>query len=90
MTNRLDRLEKAGLVRRVPDPRDRRGVLVELTEDGVRAIDGSVIEQATKEKDVLSALSPKELVQLNGLLRKVLSSMEASEAEAEARPRQAV
>src|SRR5436190_10728273 len=31
MTNRLDRLEKSGLVRRVPDPRDRRGVLVELT-----------------------------------------------------------
>src|SRR3954469_22202669 len=31
MTNRLDRLEKAGLIRRVTDPGDRRSVLVELT-----------------------------------------------------------
>ena len=37
MTNRLDRLEKAGLVKRVPDPDDRRGVLVELTEGGPHA-----------------------------------------------------
>jgi len=34
MTNRLDRLEKAGLVRRLPDPDDRRGVLIELTAEG--------------------------------------------------------
>ena len=34
MTNRLDRLEKAGLVKRLPDPDDRRGVLIELTDDG--------------------------------------------------------
>src|SRR2546422_744298 len=32
MTNRIDRLEQAGLVKRMPDPKDRRGVLVELTE----------------------------------------------------------
>ena len=80
MTNRLDRLERAGLVRRVPDPRDRRGVLVELTERGVEAIDAAVIEQAQKEIDVLSALSPKELTTLNGLLRKVLVSLEGDES----------
>src|SRR5919204_4705285 len=33
MTNRLDRMEQAGLVKRVPDPNDRRGVLVELTKE---------------------------------------------------------
>lgn len=76
MTNRLDRLEKAGLVRRVPDPRDRRGVLVELTEHGLRQIDAAVIEQAAKEIDVMSTLSARELKTLNGLLRKVLSSLE--------------
>ena len=37
MTNRLDRLEQAGLVERLPDPDDRRGVLVELTGEGLRA-----------------------------------------------------
>ncbi len=37
MTNRIDRLAAAGLVRREPDPQDRRGVLVTLTEQGVAA-----------------------------------------------------
>jgi DNA-binding MarR family transcriptional regulator len=35
MTNRLDRLEKAGFVKRLPDPDDRRGVLIELTKAGL-------------------------------------------------------
>ncbi len=77
MTNRLDRLEAAGLVRRVPDPRDRRGVLVELTEQGEQQIDEAVTEQAAKEIDVLSGLSAAELSRLNQLLRKVLSSLES-------------
>lgn len=77
MTNRLDRLEASGLVRRVPDPRDRRGVHIELTERGLQLIDGAVIEQAAKEIDTLGALSAKELTQLNTLLRKVLTSLEA-------------
>src|SRR5215208_611735 len=34
MTNRIDRLEKRGYVRRRPDPTDRRGVQVELTREG--------------------------------------------------------
>ena len=37
MTNRLDRLEKAGLVKRLPDPNDRRGVVVEITKAGQKA-----------------------------------------------------
>jgi DNA-binding MarR family transcriptional regulator len=80
MTNRLDRLEAAGLVRRVPDPRDRRGVMVELTAEGQRQVDTAVVEQAAKEIDVLSALSARELTSLNGLLRKVLGSLEARSA----------
>ena len=77
MTNRLDRMERAGLVRRVPDPRDRRGVLVELTEAGKERIDAAVTDQATKEIDSLSPLSAKELATLNQLLRKVLTSLES-------------
>src|SRR4051794_41973167 len=34
MTSRLDRLEQAGYVRRLPDPDDRRGGVVEMTEKG--------------------------------------------------------
>ena len=80
MTNRLDRLETAGLVRRVPDPRDRRGVMIELTDEGRSQVDAAVIEQAAKEIDVLSALSEREMASLNALLRKVLSSLEARSA----------
>jgi DNA-binding MarR family transcriptional regulator len=36
MTSRLDRLERAGLIERKRDPRDRRGVRVQLTEPGAR------------------------------------------------------
>ena len=50
MTNRLDRLEQAGLVRRLPDPRDRRGVIVELTERGRETYQRAVGVQAKKEE----------------------------------------
>ena len=79
MTNRMDRLESAGLVRRVPDPRDRRGVLVELTDEGKRQIDAAVIEQSAKEIDSMSVLSKDELSTLNDLLRTVLVSLESAD-----------
>ncbi|HET7530445.1 MAG TPA: MarR family transcriptional regulator [Mycobacteriales bacterium] len=81
MTNRLDRLEAAGLIERVRDPRDRRGVLIALTDAGKTTIDRAVTEQAAKEIDVMSALDAGELGQLNALLRKVLSSLEAASEE---------
>ena len=85
MTNRLDRLESAGLVERIRDPRDRRGVLVALTDAGRQTIDGAVTEQAAKEISVMGVLGGADLKQLNKLLRKVLVSLEASaEAESQA------
>jgi DNA-binding MarR family transcriptional regulator len=80
MTNRIDRLETAGLVERVRDPRDRRGVLVALTDKGKTTIDHAVTEQAAKEIDVMSVLGGTELTHLNTLLRKVLCSLEATAA----------
>lgn len=76
MTNRLDQLEKSELIRRVRDPKDRRGVQVELTDKGRAIIDAAVTEQAAKEIDVLGVLSARELTSLNQLLRKVLTSLE--------------
>ena len=85
MTNRLDRLESAGLVERIRDPRDRRGVLVALTDAGRQTIDGAVTEQAAKEISVMGVLGSNDLKQLNKLLRKVLVSLEASaDAESQA------
>ena len=65
MTNRVDRLEEAGLVRRVPDPDDRRSVFVELTDAGRKAWEDSVSAQAAKESLVAAALNKDEKRQLN-------------------------
>jgi DNA-binding MarR family transcriptional regulator len=72
MTNRLDRLESAGLVRRLPDPDDRRGVLVEPTEAGHAAWDRATDTQAGREALIASALSEDEKEQLHGLLRRLM------------------
>jgi DNA-binding MarR family transcriptional regulator len=79
MTNRLDRLEEAGLVRRVADPDDRRGVLVELTDKGRKAWEESVSAQAAKESLVAAALNPEEKRQLNALLRRLMLEFERRE-----------
>jgi DNA-binding MarR family transcriptional regulator len=76
MTNRIDRLETSGLVRRLPDPADRRGVKVELTEAGDAAWVESTNAQAIKEALIASALSKSEQHRLNALLRKLLLSLE--------------
>ncbi|MGH2455922.1 MAG: MarR family winged helix-turn-helix transcriptional regulator [Candidatus Limnocylindria bacterium] len=76
MTNRLDRLEAAGLVRRLPDPIDRRSLQVELTDAGWRAWQDSVGAQAQKEALIASALDPAEKEQLNALLRRLMLEFE--------------
>jgi DNA-binding MarR family transcriptional regulator len=68
----LDRLERAGLVRRRPHPDDRRSVLVSLTEDGLRTIDGAMTAHATVEQEVVAGLSPREATRLADLLAKLI------------------
>ena len=80
MTNRLDRLEQAGLVRRLPDPDDRRGLQVELTDEGRRIYRESVAAQAAKESVIASALSADEQRQLNALLRRLMLEFERRES----------
>ena len=77
MTNRLDQLEKAGLVKRLPDPDDRRGVLVELTPKGRRLHQEAIGIQAEKEALLAEALSKREKEQLNDLLRRVMLALES-------------
>ena len=74
MTNRLDRLEEAGLVRRVPDPNDRRGVLVEPTDEGHAAWDRAVGTAAAREALVASVLSETEKEELHSLLRRLMAA----------------
>jgi len=77
MTSRIDRLEQLGLVRRLPDPADRRGVRVELTDAGRRAWDRALSVQGRKEAFFASALSKKEQQQLNALLRKLVLAFDS-------------
>jgi DNA-binding MarR family transcriptional regulator len=74
MTNRLDRLEEMGLVRRLYDPTDRRGRLVELTARGRRLVDKVVVDHLANERRLLAALSVSEREHLAELLRKLLLS----------------
>jgi DNA-binding MarR family transcriptional regulator len=76
MTSRLDRLEEAGLVRRLPDPEDRRGVVVELTKKGRDAWDEAANVQGRREAFIASRLTKEEQRQLNVLLRKLLLGFE--------------
>ena len=74
MTNRLDGLEAMGLVEREPDPSDRRGRLVALTDRGRELVDAAVVDHLENEQQLLSALDAGEREQLAGLLRKLLLS----------------
>ena len=69
MTNRLDRMEAAGLIRRVPDPTDRRGTLIEPTEAGHAIWEKTVGTQAMREARIASVLDAKDRAELHRLLR---------------------
>ena len=70
-TKRLDRLEQAGLIRRDPDPDDRRGTLITLTAAGRRLIDSVTEAHLENERRLLDALSDSEQRRLADLLRKL-------------------
>jgi DNA-binding MarR family transcriptional regulator len=76
MTSRLDTLEEKGLIRRVPDPDDRRSVVVELTDEGRAKYEQTVSLQGRREAFFASALTPAEQKRLNGLLRKLMLALE--------------
>jgi DNA-binding MarR family transcriptional regulator len=75
MTNRLDRLERAGLIERRPDPNDRRGKLIALTAAGRRVIDETITRHVANEQLLLSVLTTAEQEKLNALLRKLIAGL---------------
>jgi DNA-binding MarR family transcriptional regulator len=77
MTNRVDRLGAAGLVRRDPDPQDRRGVLVTLTPAGRARVDAALDDLVKHEQALLNGLSPADRATLAGLLRVLLAPLDA-------------
>ncbi|MGY1708581.1 MarR family winged helix-turn-helix transcriptional regulator [Geodermatophilus sp. SYSU D00758] len=76
MTSRLDRLERAGLVARQPDPGDRRALLVTLTPAGRELIDRAVVAGLDVQQRLLGDLPPEKQRQVDDLLRELLASVE--------------
>lgn len=78
MTNRIDRLEKKGLVKRTPSPHDRRAVLVTLTDEGVTRVDSALKELLLRESELVAPLNEDERKELSGLLRRLLLPFEGT------------
>jgi DNA-binding MarR family transcriptional regulator len=77
MTNRIDRLEEAGLVMRIPDEHDRRAILVGLTTRGHRLIDTAVEAHLANYEQLLAPMSPDQRRKLIELLLELLEPLEA-------------
>ncbi|MFJ3974769.1 MarR family winged helix-turn-helix transcriptional regulator [Streptomyces sp. NPDC090021] len=75
MTGRLDKLEKAGLLSRKPDPHDRRGLQVTITDRGLALVDEAVTAGLEVQRAALTGLSDEEVAQLTGLLRKLMAGV---------------
>lgn len=76
MTNRVDRLAAKGLVERLPDPDDRRGVLVRLTDSGRSRVDAALEGLLAHERVLLGELSAVDQSELAKLLRTVVSPLD--------------
>jgi DNA-binding MarR family transcriptional regulator len=77
MTNRIDRLEQAGLVQRRPDPQDKRGVLVTLTAAGQSRVDAALADLLASEWALLEPLTGAQHTLLADLLRVLLAPLDA-------------
>ena len=76
MTNRIDRMVAHGLVRREPSPDDRRGVLVQLTDEGLDRVDTAMADFLTIEASLLRGLDDHEQSRLADLLRIVVKQFD--------------
>jgi DNA-binding MarR family transcriptional regulator len=84
MTKRLNSLEDRGLIRREPDPADRRSTAVALTPEGKRLVEAAVADHVENERRLLGELTSKDRAELARLLERLALSVGD---EAEARPR---
>ncbi len=78
MTNRIDRLAAAKLVERHPDPQDKRGVQVRLTDVGRTRVDAAFGDLLDRERELLGGLGSAESERLAGLLRTLLIPFDAT------------
>lgn len=78
MTNRIDQLEKAGLVERIPNPEDGRSFLIALSKKGFALIDEAATAHVATQERLVSGLSKKDRKALDALLKAYLAGFEES------------
>jgi DNA-binding MarR family transcriptional regulator len=76
ITGLIDHLERDGLVRRVPDPADRRSTLAQLTDQGRERIDGMWQETVEHQSRLLEGFTPDELAQLRHLCLAIVKRLD--------------
>lgn len=81
MTNRIDRVEELGLVVRLRDPNDRRGVIVKLTDKGRSLAEKAITIHFREMNALLDPLPVKDRSRLKGALSQLLMSMEEDGAK---------
>jgi DNA-binding MarR family transcriptional regulator len=72
MTNILHALERRDLIERLPDPSDRRGVLIKLTSRAKSLVEGAIAAHVAEEHRIIGSLSKQERTTLQNLLGKLL------------------
>ncbi|WP_317203656.1 MarR family winged helix-turn-helix transcriptional regulator [Janthinobacterium sp.] len=80
MTHRMQRLEAAGWVRRVPNREDARSMLVQLSEAGLELIDRAVAAHVENERAILAPLDAAALAALDAGLIRLLATLESGDA----------
>lgn len=76
MTNVLTRMEKKGLITRRKDARDRRGVIVSVTERGLDIFETVIVAENAIEHRLIKGLSETERTVIAVVLRKLLLSID--------------
>lgn len=83
MTNRIDRLERLGLVTRSRSQDDRRSFLVTLTPQGIKVVDAALAARLAEAKEATDGLTTSETASLAALLRKMLVGLESPPVQAQ-------
>ncbi|CAH1547244.1 MarR family winged helix-turn-helix transcriptional regulator [Vibrio rotiferianus] len=76
MTNRLDKLEKKGLIAREHSKEDRRSVTVQLTSKGFELIDALIEQHLQAQHELMGSLTSDEREQVNQALKLLLPQYE--------------
>jgi MarR family transcriptional regulator, transcriptional regulator for hemolysin len=79
MAATLARMERDGLIRRTPDPADRRSALVSLTAQGRRRADAALEAARAVNAVAMGSLSPSERQQFFAIMRKIIAALDADE-----------